>query len=110
MRRWYLTTGGLALGLLLVAAAAAEAGRVPITRTAGQKSTGARIDETVPYTTNGNTTFGVFSGVSPKIYSSPIVDDPKFPQSKPVYNLQFWGATRSFGGKSDGATPKPANR
>jgi hypothetical protein len=93
--------------LVLVAAGTAYADRVPMTRTAGQKSTGARTDITVPYTTNGRSAFGVYQGVAPKIYASPIVDDPKNPQSKPVYNLPFWGAVQSFGDKSNGATPKP---
>ena len=110
MSKWHWLTGALALGLLLAAVGTASAERVPMTRTAGQKSTGSRVDTTVPYTTNGNSAFGVYAGVSPKIYSSAIVDDPKYPQSKPVYNLPFWGAYQSFGDKSNGAAPKPANR
>jgi hypothetical protein len=106
--RWL--TGMLVFGVFLVVAATARADRVPTSRAVGQKSTGARIDISVPYTTNGRSAFGVYQGVSPKIYSSPIVDDPAHPQSKPVYNLPFWGAVMSFGGKSNGATPKPQNR
>lgn len=109
MNRWGWITGALTFALLLLIAEAAFAERVPMTRAAGQKSTGARIDHSVPYTTNGNSAFGVYSGVSPKIYSSPIVDDPKYPQSKPTYNLPFWGAYMSFGDKSNGVTPKPNN-
>jgi hypothetical protein len=104
-KRWMI--GAAALGLFLAIAGTATAERVPMVRTSGQKSTGARNDITVPYTTNGKSAFGVYQGVSPRIYSSPIVDDPKNPQSKPVFNLIFWGSVQSFGDKSNGATPKP---
>jgi hypothetical protein len=110
MGKWRWLAGALALGLLLVLAGTAAAERVPMTRTQGQKSTGSRIDITVPYTTNGFTAFGMYYGVSPRIYASPIVDDPKNPQAKPVYNLPFWGAYMSFGDRSNGAAPKPAPR
>lgn len=105
MNRWRWAAGALALGLMLTAATSAEA-RVPMTRTAGQKSTGSRNDMTVPYTTNGKTAFGVYNGVAPKIYASPVVDDPSNPQSKPVFNLIFWGSVQSFGDKSNGAIPR----
>lgn len=109
MNRWGWITGALTVAVLLLVAEAAFADRVPMTRTAGQKSTGARIDHSVPYTTNGYQAFGVYGGVSPQIYTSPIVDDAKFPQSKPTYNLPFWGAYMSYGDRSNGATPKPNN-
>ena len=106
---WRLITAARTLAALLALVGTADAERTGITRTQGQKSTGSRIDITVPYTTNGNTAFGVYNGVAPRIYSSPIVDDPKNPQAKPVYNLPFWGAYMSFGDKSNGAAPKPKN-
>jgi hypothetical protein len=107
MNHWRWLTGTLTLGLFLIIAGTAHADRVPSRRAIGQKSTGARIDISVPYTTNGRSAFGVYQGVSPRIYASPIVDDPAHPQSKPVYNLIFWGSVQSFGDKSNGATPKP---
>ena len=94
------------IGLLAAIPTVAQAGRTPMTRTAGQKSSGARNDIRVPYLTNGASSFGAYS-VAPKIYGSPRVDDPKNPQSRPVYNLIFYGSTQGFGDKSNGATPKP---
>jgi hypothetical protein len=80
--------------------------REPSIRTSGQKSSGSRPDITVPYLTTGNSAF-MHGSVAPKIYSSPIVNDPNNPQAKPVYNLIFYGAVLGFGDKSEGATPRP---
>src|SRR5262249_51527534 len=88
-RGW--VAGLLVLGLLWVAASTARADRVSMTRTSGQKSSGGRVDQSVPYLTNGKSSFGAYS-VGPKIYSSPIVDDPTAPQARPVYNLIFYGS------------------
>lgn len=107
MTQWRWSVRIVALGLILAAASWARADRVPTSRTITPKSTGARRDISVPYTTNGRSNFGVYQGVAPKIYGSPIVDDTTYPQSKPVYNLPFWGAEQAFGSKSNGATPKP---
>jgi hypothetical protein len=96
--------GTFVLGLLLVVGQA-EAGRVPTTRSTGQKTTLDRNDITVPYLTSGKTTF-MNNNVAPRIYSSPIVDDPRNPGAKPVFNLPFWGAVQSFGDRSNGATPR----
>jgi len=46
-------------------------------------------------------------GVAPYIYASPIVDDPRYPQTKPVFNLIFYGASQAFGDQQNGATLKP---
>ena len=70
------------------------------------KSTGTRVDITVPYTTSGNSTF-MNGAVAPRIYSSPIVDDPSNPQARPVFNLPFYGGKQSFGDRSNGAKPRP---
>jgi hypothetical protein len=97
------------LGLLAVAALAvgtARADRVPTIRTVSSRSSGSRTDITVPYTTNGNSNFGVYQGVSPRIYSSPDVLDNQFPNTRRVYNLQFWGGVLSFGAKSEGTVPR----
>jgi hypothetical protein len=100
---WLAATGALAV--LVTAVGSAQAGRVPSTRTSGFKSTGARQDISVPYLTTGRSAFGAYR-VAPKIYSSPTVNDPQHPQAKPVFNLIFYGSQQSFGGKSNGATPK----
>ena len=92
------------LGLLWFATSTAHAGRIPSTRTDGQKSTGARVDQTVPYTTNGKSTFGI--PVGPAIYGSPTVQDTKNPQAKPVYNLPYYGGVQGFGDASNGAKPR----
>jgi hypothetical protein len=105
MSRRYWVAGLLVLGLLWFAASTADAGRVPTTRTDGQKSTGARVDQTVPYTTNGKSAFG--TPVAPKVYGSPTVEDVKNPQARPVYNLIFYGSVQSFGDKSNGAQERP---
>jgi hypothetical protein len=91
---------------LLAAATVAFAERVPSYKAQGQKSTGAKPDISVPYTTNGSSTLGAYS-VGPRIYSSPSVDDPNNPQARKVYNLPFYGATMSYGDKSNGAVSKP---
>src|SRR5205085_2292331 len=103
--RWSL--GLLAVAVVACASNTANADRVPSSKVVAPKSTGSRTDITVPYTTNGTGTLGVYQGVAPKIYASPNVEDKKDPASKPVYNLPFWGAVQSFGDKSNGATPRP---
>ena len=104
MRQWQWAGGLLAL---VVAATAAQAERVPSGRVPSPPAaTGPRPDITVPYTTNGYSTLGITQGVAPKIYSSPIVDDPKNPAARPVYNLPFYGGVVSFGDRSNGASPR----
>jgi hypothetical protein len=92
----------------MVCVGSAAADRTPSVRTGGQRATGTRPDITVPYLNNGTNAFNA-ANVKPKIYSSPIVDDPKAPPTKPVFNLIFYGSKESFGDKSNGATPRPAN-
>ena len=96
----------LALGLVLNSAGAAFADRLPSVRTAGQKSSGSRIDETVPYLTNGRNAFQGYN-VAPLIKSSPTVSDQINPAVKPVYNLPFYGGTQAFGSGSNGAVERP---
>lgn len=93
----------LASGLLFDAGAAGA--QTPTQRTKGQRSTGARRDISVPYLTTGNSAF-MPGKVAPRIFSSPIVDDPLNPQARPVYNLPFYGGVQAFGGKSNGAVPR----
>jgi hypothetical protein len=100
--RWVLGLAGVALFALT-----AYADRIPSSKTVQPKQMGTRGDLTVPYTTNGTTTLGVYQGVSPRVYSAPNVEDQKNPDVKEVYNLPFWGAVQSFGDKANGATPRP---
>lgn len=100
--------GMLALGLCVAWVEPAAADRTGSTRNGGQRATGTRADITVPYLNNGTNAFNA-ANVKPKIYSSPIVDDAKNPQSKPVFNLIFYGSKENFGDKSNGAGPRPAN-
>jgi hypothetical protein len=102
MNRWRWLAGALAIGLIAGLAGSASAGRTGPTRSEGMKSPGSRVDITVPYTTSGNSAF-MNGSVAPRIYSSPIVDDPANPQARPVFNLIFYGAKQSFGDRSNGA-------
>ena len=60
-------------------------------------------------TTNGFSNLGVYQGVAVQIYTTPIVDAPRNPGARPVYNLPFYGASQAFGW-SEGVVsrPKPA--
>jgi hypothetical protein len=98
MIRW----GWLAIVVMAAMTSVASAERTSTARTQGMRSSGTRVDMSVPYLTTGNSTF--MSGyVAPRIYSSPIVDDPANPQARPVYNLLFYGGRQAFGDKSNGA-------
>ena len=96
----------LVVGFVFCFAGPAFADRVPSTRTAGQKSSGARIDQTVPYLTNGKNAFQGYN-VAPLIKSSPTVSDKADPGAKPVYNLPFYGGKQAFGSGSNGAVQRP---
>jgi hypothetical protein len=106
MRQIVSVIGLFTLAALFLDTGAAQAGRTPVLRTAAQRSPGSRADISVPYLTSGRSPF-VAVGVEPRIYASPIVDDPRHPQSKPVFNLIFYGATQAFGSQENGATPRP---
>ena len=105
MNRWRWLAGAVAVAVVAAAAGTASAERVATTRSEGMKSTGSRIDITVPYLTTGTSAF-MPGAVAPRIYSSPIVDDPANPQARPVYNLIFYGGKQAFGDRSNGATPR----
>jgi hypothetical protein len=107
MYRWRWALGLMALGLLLPVGAA-RADRTPGTKTVQPPSTGSRIDITVPYLTTGTSTL-MPGKVAPRIYASPIVDDPNAPGAKPVFNLIFYGSKMDFGDQNNGATPRPPN-
>ncbi|HZT78849.1 MAG TPA: hypothetical protein VFA26_01400 [Gemmataceae bacterium] len=104
--RWAAAVPALALAVWLAAPAPSQAGKTYLAVSPGYRSSGARADITVPYTTDGYST-RMHGVVAPKVYASPVVDDPKRPQSKPVFNLIFYGAKQSFGDRSNGATPRP---
>ncbi len=105
MNRWRLVTGLAMLGALVFGAGKVEAGRTVGMRTAGPRSNGVRSDITVPYLTTGRSAF-MPNFVSPRIYTSPVVNDPKYPQAKPVFNLIFYGSQQGFGDYSNGAKPR----
>ena len=99
-----------ALVALAVLAGSADAARVPSRKVPSRPTTGGRVDVYVPYLTNGYSALGVYQGVAPAIYASPIVDDPAHPQSRPVYNLPYYGARQAFGGASQGAVDRQPQR
>ena len=101
-----ILSSALALGIVFCFAGSAFADRVPSVRSGGQKSTGARIDQTVPYLTNGKNAFQGYN-VAPQIKSSPTVSDKADPGAKPVYNLPFYGGKQAFGSGSNGAVQRP---
>lgn len=109
MYRWRRAVGPLVLGLFLLTTTAIHADRVPSQKAVLPRDPGVRGDITVPYLNNGFTTLGVYQGVAPRIYAAPDVNDLKSSQVRPVFNLPFYGATKSFGDRSDGAVsmPKP---
>jgi len=106
MFRWRWAAGLLLAGLCLPTAARAE--RVPSRKVIPSTVPNVRNgnDISVPYTTNGRTTLGVYQGVAPRIYASPVVTDPRNPGARPVFNIPFWGGVQSFGGLSNGAVPR----
>jgi hypothetical protein len=106
MNRCYVGVGLVAVALLAVGTARAD--RTPSVRVPSPPpATGSRPDITVPYTTDGRSTLMYGGAVAPRIFSSPIVDDPRNPGARPVYNLQFYGSVMSFGNRSNGAVSKP---
>ena len=105
MRQWRWAKGAACLALL-ACLAPALADRTPSRRAEGQKSTGARVDITVPYLTTGGSAFGAYS-VAPRVYAAPVVDDPAKPGTRPTFNLPFFGARMGFSGTANGAVPKP---
>src|SRR5262249_13638002 len=65
--------GPFALGLVLLTGGGASADRVLSQKVPSTRCPGGRGDITVPYTTNGFSTLGVYQRVSPYIYSAPEV-------------------------------------
>ncbi len=92
--------------LILTASAFA---RVPSTKTAVLPNSGVRGNITVPYTTNGFTTLGVYNGVEPKVIASPILSSSQQPPFQNVYNLTFYGSKQGSAPGFISATPRPPN-
>lgn len=109
MRRWLQGMGLVVPCLALLLASSARADRVPSGKAYYPTAPGARPQIEVPYTTNGNSTLGVYQGVAPRIYNSPTVDDAKNPGVQPVYNLIFYGSAQGYGDANNGATERPPN-
>jgi hypothetical protein len=65
--------GPWALACVVLTATAASADRVVSMKAPSTRHPGVRGDITVPYTTNGFSTLGVWQRVSPYIYSAPEV-------------------------------------
>ena len=82
MNHWRRVTGLLVLGLMLLTTGPVRADRVPSHKTVIPRDPGVRGDITVPYTTNGYTTLGVYQGVAPRIYATPIGSDLNQPQDR----------------------------
>ena len=106
MNRWRWVAGPLVLGLMLLTAAACRADRVPSQKVEIPRDPGVRPVVAVPVTTNGFGNLGVYQGIAVRIYATPVVDDPKNPQARPVYNLPFYGGSQAFG-SSEGVVSRP---
>ena len=106
MQRLSFFAGPLALGMCVLAAGAARAERVPSSKAVGPAMSTSRAPVFVPYTTNGNSTLGAYH-VAPRIYSSPTVNDPANPGTRPVFNLPFYGARQGYGDRSNGVVSVP---
>jgi len=99
----------LVLVALLALAGTAAADRVPSRKSEGLRDPGTRGDITVPYTTNGFSTLGVWTFVGPRIYADPVVSPPKNAGVLPVYNLIYYGSKQGTSADNPGAEPRKAN-
>jgi hypothetical protein len=90
MNRFRRAGGPLALGLVLLIAGGASADRVPSQKVLSTRNPGVRGDMTVPYTTNGYSTLGVYQGVYPYIYSAPEVYESYSVNLPVVYTRLEW--------------------
>jgi hypothetical protein len=95
----------LALAWLTTETNRARADRVPTVRASGFYTTWPKSDITVPYLTTGRSTF-MSRTVEPQILIMPNVDNVRYPQIVPVFNLPFYGARQGFGDKLNGAEPR----
>jgi hypothetical protein len=106
MNGWRWVTGLAILSLFLLSAAPARAERTSGARVPTFLNNGARGDITVPYTTDGRSTFMVNGYVAPYYFATPITDDPRNPGARPVFNVySFYGATKHYG-STEGTAPR----
>ena len=105
MRKTSWLVALLTLALLASETNRARADRVPTVRTSGSYTYWPRSDITVPYLTTGRSAF-MSRTVAPQILIMPNVDNVRFPQVVPVFNLIFYGARQGFGDTLNGAEPK----
>jgi hypothetical protein len=111
----FLTVALAALGGVLALSQGAHAQyiagqRTNTTRVLSYNVPGPRGDITLPYLTNGISTFGVYNGVSPQVVGGPTLSDPVIPGVLPNYNLIYYGSAKGFSSLSVGATPAAPNR
>ena len=105
MRRRAWVLGLLTAGCFALGTGQATAGHTPTIRTSGFYSYGARSDITVPYLTTGRSAF-MPGAVAPQVLVEANVDNNRYPQTVPVFNLPFYGARQGFGGQFNGAELK----
>ena len=109
MSRLFWSTA-LTLGALLTSAGLANAERVASTRVITLPATGVRPDITVPYTTDGRSTFMVNGGVAPQILAKPGLGSYNDAQVRPVSNLPYYGAQQYFNSGFFGAMDRQPNQ
>jgi hypothetical protein len=95
--------------LTALALTAAATARVPSTKTVIPAQPGVRGDITVPYTTNGFSTLGVYNGVAPAMFAAPKLDSAATPKMQNVYNLIYYGSRLGSASPANAATPREPN-
>lgn len=93
-----------------VLTSSASADRVPSRKTQIVPDPGARVDIFVPFLTNGRSTLGVSQGVAPIIVNQPGLGAANDNQLRPVYNLIYYGASKSPNSSFMGAMPREPNQ
>ena len=83
MHHWRWAAGPLVLGLLVLTADAARADRVPSQKTVIPTNRGCTATSRCRTSPTATSALGVYQGVAPRVYSSPILDDPTAPRAGP---------------------------
>jgi hypothetical protein len=107
MARYY-ALAALAAGVCL--AATARADRVPSSKVQIVPSSGARIDITHPYLTNGRSALGVAQGVAPYLYGKEGLNSTNDSKQRGVYNIIYYGSSLGPSADFNWATPRPPNK